>query len=222
MITMITTLIFSNIVSWLAIMALGITVLALVRQVGLLHERISPAGALSIDKKTLLIGEAAPSFNLLSITGGRISLGGHYPHEKSTLLFFLSDTCPVCKTLLPIIKSIAKQESPWLRIVLASDGAVVAAPKAVARQALSCRLSPGLVPVETRETVATILFPTTIAAVRVPVAAAPACAMKMIHRLISHKPPIILIGVRAAQPMWCTTAPPPSYWALNNTLLKRV
>jgi methylamine dehydrogenase accessory protein MauD len=124
MITMITTLIISNIVSWLAIMALGITVMALVRQVGLLHERISPAGALSIDKKTLLIGEAAPSFNLPSITGGRISLGGHYPHEKSTLLFFLSDTCPVCKTLLPIIKSIAKQESPWLRIVLASDGEV--------------------------------------------------------------------------------------------------
>lgn len=119
---MITTLIISNIVSWLAIIALGITVLALVRQLGLLHERISPSGALSIDKKNLQSGEVAPSFKLPSLTGGHISLGGDYPQEKSTLLFFLSDTCPVCKTLLPIIKSMAKQESSWMRIVLASDG----------------------------------------------------------------------------------------------------
>jgi len=37
-------------------------------------------------------------------------------------LFFLSDTCPVCKVLLPVLKSVQKDEAVWLDIVLASDG----------------------------------------------------------------------------------------------------
>ena len=41
----------------------------------------------------------------------------------STLLFFLSPTCPVCKTLLPALKSIAREERQWLNVLLASDGA---------------------------------------------------------------------------------------------------
>jgi len=38
------------------------------------------------------------------------------------LLFFLSPTCPVCKTLLPVLKSIARREREWCDVVLASDG----------------------------------------------------------------------------------------------------
>ena len=41
---------------------------------------------------------------------------------QSQLLFFLSPSCPVCKKLLPILKSVAGTEHAWLRIVLASDG----------------------------------------------------------------------------------------------------
>ena len=41
---------------------------------------------------------------------------------QSSLLFFLSPTCPVCKKLLPILKSSARSEQSWLRILLASDG----------------------------------------------------------------------------------------------------
>ncbi len=37
-------------------------------------------------------------------------------------MFFLSPNCPVCKTLLPVLKSSAKSERDWLEIVLASDG----------------------------------------------------------------------------------------------------
>jgi methylamine dehydrogenase accessory protein MauD len=35
---------------------------------------------------------------------------------------FLSTACPLCKTLLPVLKSIQKRESAWLCVVLASDG----------------------------------------------------------------------------------------------------
>lgn len=119
---MIDALIISNVISWLAIVALFIVVLALARQVGLLHERISPVGALSIDKQKLKTGEAAPSFTLPSLTGGEVELGGDFTKAKSTLVFFLSDTCPICKTLLPVLKSVTRSENDWLELVLASDG----------------------------------------------------------------------------------------------------
>jgi methylamine dehydrogenase accessory protein MauD len=38
------------------------------------------------------------------------------------LLFFLSPTCPVCKTLIPVLRAMRKSEASWLEIVLASDG----------------------------------------------------------------------------------------------------
>lgn len=114
-------LILSNILAWLAILGLLLVVLALARQIGLLHERIRPVGALSLGK-VIQAGEDAPAFNLPSLTGGALSLGGANPNGQSTLLFFLSPTCPVCKTLLPVLKSAQAQERSWLRVVLASDG----------------------------------------------------------------------------------------------------
>lgn len=114
-------LLVSNILAWLAILGLLLTVLALARQIGLLHERIRPVGALSLGK-VIKVGEEAPVFSLPSLTGGALSLGGVNPGGQSTLLFFLSPTCPVCKTLLPVLKSTQAQERDWLRVVLASDG----------------------------------------------------------------------------------------------------
>ena len=43
---MLTVLIVSQIFSWIVILALGIALLALARQVGVLHVRVAPAGAL--------------------------------------------------------------------------------------------------------------------------------------------------------------------------------
>lgn len=114
-------LLVSNILAWLAILGLLVTVLALARQIGLLHERIRPVGALSLGK-VIKAGEEAPAFNLPSLTGGALHLGGVNADGHSTLLFFLSPTCPVCKTLLPVLKSAQTQERDWLRVVLASDG----------------------------------------------------------------------------------------------------
>ena len=41
---------------------------------------------------------------------------------RSTLLLFVSPTCPVCKTLLPAVKSSRKDERGWMDVILASDG----------------------------------------------------------------------------------------------------
>jgi len=118
---MMNALIISSIFSWLMTLGLALAVWALARQIGLLHERIKPVGALSLGK-TIKAGEFAPSFTLPSLNGGSVSIGGGNAQGQLTLLFFLSDTCPVCKTLLPVIKSIIEHERGRLRVVLASDG----------------------------------------------------------------------------------------------------
>jgi len=103
------------------VMALVAAVFALARQVGILYERVAPVGALTMDSGPK-VGDVAPSFELTALDNQPVILG--QPTTQSTLLFFLSPTCPVCKKMLPILKSTAKSERSWLRIVLASDGEV--------------------------------------------------------------------------------------------------
>ena len=112
-------LIVSNILLWLAVLALLVVVIALSRQIGILYERIAPMGALMMDSGPK-VGEAAPMFQLPSLGGGTVTLGGN--GSGNTLVFFLSPTCPGCKKLLPILKSLKRAEGNRLTLVLASDG----------------------------------------------------------------------------------------------------
>lgn len=114
-------LVISNVISWVAMIALGLMLYALSRQIGVLHERIKPVGALSLGK-SLQVGETAPVFHETSLTGGMIGIGGEASDGKVTLLFFISSTCPVCKTLMPVLKSVSAHEDKWLNLVFASDG----------------------------------------------------------------------------------------------------
>jgi len=101
------------------VIALTVGLFALARQIGVLFERVSPMGALVNDSGPE-VGQQTPLFSLPSLTGGMASIGPK--PSRSTLVFFLSPTCPVCKKLLPIIKSVSTAERQWLDVVLASDG----------------------------------------------------------------------------------------------------
>jgi methylamine dehydrogenase accessory protein MauD len=116
-----TPLTISVVVLWIVVLALLAVVFALTRQLGVLHERIAPVGALMLNRG-LAVGEPAPALDVVDLDGARIRLGDARADGKSTLLLFVSPTCPVCKTLLPIVKSSGKQERDWLDIILASDG----------------------------------------------------------------------------------------------------
>lgn len=118
---MVETLLISNILLWLVVIAMGVMIFALVRQIGVLYERVAPAGALMVNQN-LSVGGDAPSLDLQDIDGNLITVGGVPENKKSKLVFFVSPTCPVCKTLLPVVKSARKGEKDWLDIILASDG----------------------------------------------------------------------------------------------------
>lgn len=119
---MIDALLVSNMLLWLLVLGLALTVLALTRQIGLLHERISPVGALSPQSK-VKVGGPAPELALFDLHDRPLHIGGASKDETRTLLFFLSPTCPVCETLLPTVERVARTEVPRVRVILASDGA---------------------------------------------------------------------------------------------------
>jgi methylamine dehydrogenase accessory protein MauD len=117
----VTALAISNVVLWVLVVALAAVVLALTRQLGVLHERIAPAGALMLNRG-LTVGEPAPLLEVTDLAGRAVTIGAPRDDGRSTLLLFVSPTCPVCKTLLPAVLSSRKDERGWLDVLLASDG----------------------------------------------------------------------------------------------------
>lgn len=113
-------LLISNAILWLCVIALLIVVVALARQIGVLYERVAPAGALMMNQ-TLKVGDKAPALQVKELLSGHaMTIAAR--QDKAQLVFFLSPGCPVCKTLLPVLKSSARAEAPWLKVTLASDG----------------------------------------------------------------------------------------------------
>lgn len=113
----------SYIVLWVLVAGLSLVVFALARQIGVLHDRIAPTGALML-AKGLTVGEAAPIVPVTDLDGHARNVGGEHADGRNTLVMFVSPTCPVCKQLLPVLKSSARTEQQWLDILLASDGEV--------------------------------------------------------------------------------------------------
>lgn len=114
-------LVVSNVLLWIAVLVLAGVVLALLRQVGLLHQRIAPVGALAGDAGPPL-GARAPVVEARDWSGALERVGAPSAAGRSTLLVFLSPTCPVCASLLPALHAMAQAERSWLDVRVASDG----------------------------------------------------------------------------------------------------
>lgn len=112
-------LLVSNIVLWIVVLGLGVVIFGLVRQIGVLHERVAPMGALMTDHGPQ-VGELAPRISVNDIHGKLVDFGQHQTDGRLRLLLFVAPTCPVCKKLLPIARSFAAGER--LSVVLIGDG----------------------------------------------------------------------------------------------------
>jgi methylamine dehydrogenase accessory protein MauD len=96
-------------------MGLFLVVVAMARQIGLLHRRLRPAGARMTDAG-LGIGEQAPEIKEVDLQGQEMTLGSH--RGKQTLLVFISVGCSSCVELAPALRSLWKTERMTLEILL--------------------------------------------------------------------------------------------------------
>lgn len=108
---------------WLVIVGLAVMLLGVARQVGVLHRRLGPAGAL-MTSAGAKVGDKGPEFELPSMDGTTIKIGGANASKKSTLIAFVAPDCPVCSSLIPIYKSIAATEKNSVDLIFASDEAI--------------------------------------------------------------------------------------------------
>jgi methylamine dehydrogenase accessory protein MauD len=113
---MLTALVISAIFGWVVTLALVVALLALARQVGVLHMRVAPAGALTTAGGPS-VGAKAPTIAAKTLDGVTISVGGAAPGAALRLLMFVSATCPLCKNLIPMAKSFARDERVQLIFV---------------------------------------------------------------------------------------------------------
>ncbi|MEL0214182.1 MAG: thiol-disulfide isomerase, partial [Burkholderiaceae bacterium] len=113
-----TLLAIAVLVLWVLVIALVVVVFALARQIGVLYERVAPAGALMVNQK-LAVGDAAPKVAIQALNGTQLVTG---TGDKRQLLFFLTPDCPICKSLLPIVKTLSQQEDDTTMIFLSDGG----------------------------------------------------------------------------------------------------
>ena len=104
---MVDALAISNIILWVLVIVLALLVFALTRQVGILHERVAPAGALQPTNGPK-VGELTEALQLKSIDGANLTIGGPDTNQLASFVLFISPTCPVCKSLVPTDRSLAK------------------------------------------------------------------------------------------------------------------
>jgi hypothetical protein len=89
---------------WVLVVALAAVVVALARQVGTLHLRLGPRGALEVDTEGPALGEAPPAMPALDEDGSRVLVGGP---GSSRLVVFSSPSCPICREVVPGVSAAA-------------------------------------------------------------------------------------------------------------------
>jgi methylamine dehydrogenase accessory protein MauD len=110
----------SYVMLWFLVIALCVIVVALARQVGTLHLRLGPRGALEMDDEGPPLGEAPMPLEARDETGRIVRIGGPGPGQ---LLLFVSPNCMVCDQVLPAVRAVAAATdlSPYVLSDAAAD-----------------------------------------------------------------------------------------------------
>lgn len=90
---------------WVLLAVLSVVVVALARQVGTLHLRLGPRGALEIDTEGPMLGESLPPVDARGADGAPVVIGGPGPRR---LILFSSPTCIVCREVAPAVPAAAR------------------------------------------------------------------------------------------------------------------
>ena len=110
-----TALMVSNVALLGVLAALGVALMALARQIGIIHERTAPAG--------MVQKPAAPSAgDPLIVTAALNALGTavDVPGDRAVSMLFVGAECPVCRAVLPVFD--AAPQDPDESRFWATDG----------------------------------------------------------------------------------------------------
>lgn len=102
------------VMQWILLAVLGVVVVALARQIGVLHLRLGPLGALEVDDEGPPLGEAPPARSARDRAGVAVHVGGA---GRQRLLAFVSETCPICERVLPSLPAAADAFGLELQVV---------------------------------------------------------------------------------------------------------
>lgn len=110
----------SSVALWFMVLLEALAILALVRQVGLIHRRIPPAGA-RMDQTGPEIGRQLEPVTVTDLEGRERRLGG--PGTARRLLVFVAPNCRDCADLAPGLRSVSKSDGRETEIEIVSiDG----------------------------------------------------------------------------------------------------
>jgi methylamine dehydrogenase accessory protein MauD len=90
---------------WILVGVLCIVVVALARQIGTLHLRLGPRGALEMDDEGPALGEGRPPVTGQDLEGNVVTVGGRGSEQ---VLLFVSPGCMVCEQVMPSIGAVAE------------------------------------------------------------------------------------------------------------------
>jgi methylamine dehydrogenase accessory protein MauD len=107
----------SYVVLWCLVVVLCVVVIALARQIGTLHLRLGPRGALEVDDEGPPLGEAPAILDGTDSNGESVTIGGP---GRGQFLLFVSPTCKVCDEVLPALPVVA--EAARLEPLIVTDG----------------------------------------------------------------------------------------------------
>ena len=93
----------SYVVLWILVIVLCVLVVALARQIGTLHLRLGPRGALELDEEGPPLGQAPPPRDARDLDGDPVIVGGP---GRPQLLLFVSPGCMVCSQVLPSLPTL--------------------------------------------------------------------------------------------------------------------
>lgn len=114
-----TALFVSECLLWILFLTMSAIIAALARQIGILHERLTPLGALTIGADPV-VGRVAPRLSARALSGATINIGAPGTAGVAQLLLFVSPECPICKKVIPMAQAFAHREQ--LEILFVGDG----------------------------------------------------------------------------------------------------
>lgn len=100
----------SYVLLWLAVIGLSFTVVALLRQLGVLHARLRPLGVHGANQGPAVGAPAPPSARL------------DYGAAPLTLVAFTSERCDVCRSLVPSLPFLRRDYVDSLNLVVLDHG----------------------------------------------------------------------------------------------------